>query len=65
MYAQSNRAYHESALHINGMCTFLAHFHGRAILDQGNRFFAYILLIIEFKETLVKLKNVDLAISME
>ena len=40
------------------MRTFLEHFHGRAILDQGNRFFTYISLIIEFK-------NVALANSVE
>ena len=38
--------------------TFLAHLHGRAILDQGNSFFAYILFIIEFKGIVMKLKNV-------
>ena len=53
------RACHESGLHINGMHTFLAH------LDQGNRFFTYISLIIEFKGILMKLKNVALAISVE
>jgi len=47
------------------MCTFLANFYGRARLDHGDRFFAYSLLIIEFKEMLVKLKNVAHAISVQ
>ena len=41
-----------------GMGTFLVHFYGRAILDQGYIFFslisAYISLIIEFKGIVVK-----------
>ena len=56
---------HESALHINGMPTFQEHFHGRAILDQGNRFFAYILLIIELKAIVMMLKNVPHTISVK
>ena len=63
-YAQSNRACHGSALYINGMRSFLAHFHSKAILDQGARFIAYNLLIIEFKGILLKLNNVALAISV-
>ena len=63
--AQSNRACRVRELNNTGMLTFLAHVHGRAILDQGARFFAYNLLIIEFKGILVKLKNVALAISVE
>ena len=65
MYAQSNRACHETALHIKGMCTFLAHFHSRAILDQVGQFFTYNSIIIEFKGILMKLKNVALAIPEE
>ena len=64
-YAWSNRACRETALHINGIRTFLALVHGRARLDQGNHFFAYISLIIKCKKILVKLKNVALEISME
>ena len=63
--AQSNRACHERKLNNTVMHTFLAHFHGRAILDQGTRFFAYNSLIIEFKGILVKLKNVALTIYVE
>ena len=64
-YAQSNRACRESTQHINGIRTFFVHFHGRAILDQGHRFSAYISLIIEFKGILMKLKNVPHTISVE
>ena len=41
-----------------GIC--LAHFHSRAILDQGARCFAYISLIIEFKGMVMKLKNASI-----
>ena len=54
-----------TALHINGRRNLLANFHGRARLDQGNRFFAYSLLIIEFKGILVKLIIVAYVIPME
>ena len=64
-YAQSNRAFCGTALHINGMHNFLANLHGRARLDQGDHFFAYNLLFIEFKGILMKLKNVAYAISVE
>ena len=47
----------ERELNNTEMRSFLAHVHGRARLDQGDRFFAYILLIIEFKGILVKLKK--------
>ena len=47
------------------MHTFLAHVHGRARLDQGAWYFAYISLIIEFKGIVMKLKNVSHTISVE
>ena len=46
------------------MRTFLANFDGKAILEQGDRFFAYILLIIELKGIVMKLKNVPHTISI-
>jgi len=58
-------ACHGTALHINGMLSFSANFHGRAKFDQGDHLFAYISLVIEFKEIIVKLRNVALAISVE
>ena len=48
-YAGSNRAFRGTALHTNGMRNFLANFPCRVRLDQGDSFFGYILLIIEFK----------------
>ena len=54
-----------TALHIKSMRTFIGNFHGRDRLGQGDRFFAYILLIIEFKGILMKLKNVACAIPLE
>ena len=62
---RSNRAYCERELNITGMRTFLAHFHSKAVLDQGTRVFAYNLLVIEFKGILLNLKIVALAISVE
>ena len=55
-----------TAINDNDMGTFLVHFHGRAILDQGAWFFADKSLIIELKgvPVLVNLKNVALAISV-
>ena len=63
--ARSNRACHVRELNNTGMRTFLAHIHGRAGLDQGAQFFAYISLVIEFKGIVMKLKNVSHTISME
>jgi len=45
-----------SALHINGMHTFLANLHGRPSIDRYDCFFANNSLIIEFNWILVKLK---------
>jgi len=45
---------HGTAQNNNGMRNFLAHFQGRAILDQGTRYFAYNSLTIEFKGKLMK-----------
>ena len=47
------------------MRTFLANFHGRDKLDQGDRFCTYILLIIELKGMVMKFKNVPHTISVE
>ena len=58
-------SYRERELHNTVMRTFLVHFHGRAIVDQGTRFFAYILLIIEFKGIVIRLKKVQLTTSVE
>ena len=58
-YAQSNRACCGTALHFTGMRNYLAHVHSRARLDQGDSFFAYISLIIEFKGMVVKLNEVE------
>jgi len=63
--AMSNRACRERELNNTVLQTFLTHFHGRAKLDQGAQFFAYNLLIIEFKRKLMKFKNVALAIPVE
>ena len=65
MRARSNRACHVRELNNTGMHTLLVHVHGRARLDQGVLFFAYILLIIEFKGIVMKLKNVPHTISVE
>ena len=47
-YARSNRACRGSALHINGMPTFLAHIHGRARLDQGDRVLLISRILLNF-----------------
>ena len=65
MLARSNRACRVRELNKTGMHTFLAHVPGRARLDQGAQFFAYISLIIEFKGIVMKLKNVPHTISVE
>ena len=59
-YARSNTACCGTALHINRMSTFFSE-----LSWQGDSFFAYISIIIEFKGILLKLKNVARAISVE
>ena len=58
-------ACHISSLHIHGIRTSFVRKCSRPSVAQGAQFFAYSLLIINFKGVLMKSKIVALAISVE